>query len=130
MFTSCEFIPKGDSFTKVSSEIPPPDIVLDLSFDTDTLIITHYPFNIYYTAEAGDNLVYGIFLLIENDTLQTDFDNHGNFSFKPETFYEEGVHNLEMHVYTNSNTGSLADETGYEYFKFEYYWTLIIENAY
>ena len=130
IISSCEFIPKGENFSEVDPNVPPPDIVLDLSFDPDTLLIDFYPFTISYSAEAGDNLVYGIFLMIGQDTLQTDWDNNGLFTFKPTTFYEEGVHNLQMDIITNTNTGSLADVAGYEFHTFEYHWTLVIEDTY
>jgi hypothetical protein len=127
--SSCEYIPNGEKFTEINSDIPPPDVVLDLSFDSDTLLITDYPFTISYSADAGDNLVYVIFLLIGQDTLQADYDSNGHFIFSPDSFYEEGTHDLQMDVITNTNTGSLADVAGLEILAFEYHWTLIIENA-
>ncbi len=130
IISSCEFIPKGENFSEVDPNVDPPDIVLDLSFGSDSLFIDFYPFTISYSAEAGDNLVYGIFLMIGQDTLQTDWDNNGQFTFKPSTFYEEGIHDLKMDVITNTNTGSLADVAGYEFLTFEYHWTLVIENTY
>ena len=127
--TSCEYIPEGEAFTEVNSDIPPPDVVLDLSFNSDTLLISDYPYTIAYSVDAGNNFVYGIFLMVEEDTLQSDYDNNGNFTFTPGTFYEAGTHDLRMDVYTNSNTGSLADVARFEVLTFEYHWTLIIENA-
>ena len=129
ILSSCEYIPKGENFSEVNPNVPPPDIVLDLSFDSDTLKINFYPFTISYSVEAGDNLVYGIFLMIGQDTLQTDWDDNGEFTFKPTSFYEEGIHDLKMEIITNTNTGSLADVAGYEFLTFEYYWTLVIENT-
>ena len=129
IITSCEYIPEGEVFTEVNSDVPPPDVVLDLSFDSDTLLISDYPYTIAYSVDAGDNIVYGIFLMVEEDTLQSDYDNSGSFTFTPGTFYEAGTHDLRLDVYTNSNTGSLADVAGFEVLAFDYHWTLIIENA-
>ena len=127
--SSCEYIPKGENFTEVNPNVPPPDVVLDLSFGPDTLWIENHPFTIAYSADVGNNLVYAIFLMIGQDTLQEDYNNSGHFTFTPGTFYEAGTHDLQMDVITNANTGSLADVAGYEYLTFEYHWTLIIENA-
>lgn len=129
IISSCEFIPKGENFSEVDPNVSPPDVVLDLSFDSDTIFINSYPFTISYSADASYNLVYGIFLMIGQDTLRTDWDNNGQFTFKPSTFYEVGKHNLKMNVITNTETGSLADVTGYELYTFEYQWTLFIEDT-
>lgn len=129
VLTSCEYIPEGENFNEVNSDVPPPNVVLDLSFETDTLLIESHPFTIAYSANAGDNLVYAIFLIVGSDTLQADYNNSGHFTFTPGTFYEGGTHDLQMDVITNTNTGSLADVAGYEILTFEYHWTLIIEDA-
>lgn len=123
---SCVFSPDKENFVEVDQNVSAPEInnqTLDL--DSDTLFVWKYTRFSFDLKSSNQKIKTTI---VNYGDQELTFGNHtGSFDINPSVF-PEGTHKVEIKVYTNSGTGSLADKVGAEGYEFKREWVLIVEK--
>ena len=125
LIVSCNYPLKKENFKDIK---PPSDIVyfdLNLIPENDTIeIFTETELN-YGIDAPGLNILH-IEYSINNTTYEL-YNPSGEISITPGD-YSPGYYNFKISFVTNSGSGSVADETGYEGYLSYKEWTLVIDN--
>lgn len=123
LFDCCVFSPDGENFVKLNKDVPPP--VIDnktLDFDKDTIFISTATW-LNFDLTSSNQQISNVVISYESNT--NNYGAKGTFQIDPRNL-QEGFHTLEMKIYTNSGTGSLADKLASEGFIFSKQWVLAI----
>ena len=126
LLMACEkFEPEGEHFVEIEVEEPiVPQIILNPAADT-----LHTRSDVYFSLEVpghdwkdfGYRLYLGNELLEERPYLQKSI-------FFTSNNRQDGHYKLRLELFEKSNTGSLADKVGMEFFIYTYDWVLKIDN--
>lgn len=123
---SCVFSPDKENFVEIDQNVAPPEIsnqTLDLN--SDTLFVWKYTrFN--FDLRSSNQKISSVVIWYDLNT-ETKESSSGYFEINPETL-SEGMHKLEINVFSHSGTGSLADLAGAEGFVFKKEWILIVQH--
>lgn len=123
---SCIFSPDNENFLEIDQDATPPEITNQtLDLDIDTLYVwkyTRFNFDLKSNAQQISSVV-----VTYGDHKLTFQSGKGSFDVNPHT-YPEGTSRVEIKVYTNSGTGSLADAIGAEGYELKNEWVLIVEK--
>ncbi len=128
LFISCEYNLHDEYHRDIDSNIDPPNIEVDLNFQSDTVYIKE-PSIIRFKFTTTNQQVKWVTFYIDDVMLGQVNSNSGLFELSP-TYnnYEEGVHDMKIEAFTNSGTGSIGDAVGAEGFLFSYTWILVIDE--
>ncbi len=131
IISSCEFSPGNIPETVIEkpSEIAPM-MEIDLTPEKDTLklaepaIIT-YRFNAYPRKVHWVQFYFDDKLLFERD-YSLDTQLHAELDPRP---YDDGLHRLEIKVFTSSGSGSIADKLQGEGYLYQLFWPVIVDHT-
>lgn len=129
ILNSC-YEPSGTQYIEVDPTNEKPDISIDLKDYEDTIVVTKTTTYFLNIATGDKDLNYAE-VYIDDEYFQR-FDNETKIiamEINPNDL-ELGAHKMTIKVMSNSKTGSLADSLGYEGYKSEQSWTLIILDNY
>jgi hypothetical protein len=127
LLTNSCFNPSSTNYVEVSSETTEPNIVIDFNVIGDTIKINH-DCAVKFTYSIGDNKLNWVKVFIDTTEYTTsDIGNH-TFSFNiSRSTLKPGIHNIDIIIFTNSNTGSLADHLKVEGYLAESKWILLFK---
>jgi hypothetical protein len=129
VFHACEFDTEKvwDSPADPNAEPPVVDVVqLDLEQDSIWLL---YGREVSFRFSSSRDDILGTELLIDNEVNRTFYSNEGVFSLDHFSL-SEGLHILQLNVYTTAGTGSIADRLGLESYVFTKTWKLFVIKDY
>ena len=129
VFHACEFDTEKvwDSPADPNAEPPVIDVVyLDLEQDSIWLL---YGREVSFRFSSSRDDILGTELLIDNEVNRTFYSNEGVFSLDHFSL-SEGLHILQLNVYTAAGTGSIADRLGLESYVFTKTWKLFVIKDY
>jgi hypothetical protein len=128
----CEY-QLNDIYTNpVNKEVQPPDAnALSINLDLQTDIIYLYNSKaINFNFSTDDQSIQGVVLFIDDKEEEVIIGSEGQFSGINYYALAEGNHSLELRIYTNSGTGSIADQLGQESFLLSRKWVLYVDKTY
>ena len=124
ILNSC-FNPDSVNYVAVNPETTKPNVVLNLNYPGDTIVITK-DCNLYFTYSTGDKDLNWAEIFIDSSQYFFSMTEQGRLEVRmPSNDLTEGVHSLEILIFTNSKTGSIADKEHAEGFLFTRNWVLI-----
>ncbi len=107
-----------------------PDIqIVTLNLAADSVFI-YWDKEVVFDFKTDDQKIHGVKFILDGKEYYTTYNNSGVFSF---TYFmlSHGIHRLVVEVYTETGSGSLADELGYEQFVFSKEWVVeVYRNIY
>lgn len=116
--TSCEFVSTEKFESDLHSDIEGEDLeIINLTIESDTLYVTD-SLIIQYEFTTQSNEVLGVEVLINTQLYYASEGGKGQFLIDPEMFFP-GYYKLALKIYTETNSGSIADILGYEVFRYE-----------
>lgn len=126
---SCEYEPSGVHERDVQKDANPPQMqTVELNVNNDSIFLYNY-WNIRFQFQCPNHNIIGVRLLVDSIEIGRVNSYTGTFSILP-YYFEAGVHEMVMQVYTNSGTGSIGDILGMEGYVFWHKWQLIIKGSY
>lgn len=129
VFHACEFdtAKVWDSPADPDAEPPVVDVVyLDLEQDSVWLL---YGRDVSFRFSSSRDDILGAESLIDGEVSQTFYSDEGVFSLDYFSL-SEGLHTLQLNVYTTAGTGSIADRLGLESYVFTKTWKLFVIKDY
>ncbi len=120
---SCEYEPTEKFNRNVNQNVTPPNIqIVSLNINRDTLYLfadtlVDFRFN------SNNQAISAVQFLIDNQIKETVNSNTGTFDIQIANL-TNGIHKMQINIYTASNTGSIADKVGAEAFVASKTWTL------
>lgn len=108
---------------------PPADYIpFELSLDSagDTLYLTE-PTAIQVNFEANRLEIYKVIVYLDDLIVYDGLNPKPNISLDPERISPD-YYTFSVYIFTNSATGSVADQVGQEGYRFEGHWTLAIDS--
>ncbi len=126
--TSCEY-PLNDIYNrKVNQEVSAPNIqVVELNLDTDTLYV-YGNFGVKFKFTTDNQAIQRVSVLIDGNEKGSVESNTGTFYVDCES-QSSGMHDLTIRIFTNTGTGSLAEELGQEMFIGYRTWKLVVNHS-
>ena len=122
-FYACKYEPVGFYDRAVDQNSDPPQIqVIELNFNEDTIILYRNK-TIRFKFDTQYHNVVAVRLLVDTTEIGLFKGASGEITLNP-WYFSEGIHNLELQVYTGSGTGSIADAIGLEGYGFSKKWKL------
>ncbi len=121
---ACQFNPDDTYFADLEEPTEPELEIVELSLYSDTIFLTYYK-DIQFNFSAGQHNVMQVDILVDDEQKYSSSNYNGTFTILANDI-SEGIHKLSFSVITNSNSGSIADQLGYEGFQFlSNEWTLV-----
>lgn len=124
IMTGCEYQLNEINYVEFVDSSIQHEFELILSTSSDTIEVFD---NMEFTYDLNTNgleIYTGAFTIDSTDWKANSKD--GSFTLYPDNF-EPGYYTLRLNLTTSSGTGSIADVTGTEVYKYEKEWTLIID---
>jgi hypothetical protein len=129
VFHACEFdtAKVWDSPADQNAEPPVVDVVhLDLEQDSVWLL---YGRDVSFRFSSSRDDIMGAEFLIDGEVSQTFYSDEGVFGLDYSGL-SDGLHTLQLNVYTAAGTGSIADRLGLESYVFTKTWKLFVIKDY
>ncbi|MBZ0241696.1 MAG: hypothetical protein K8F24_00650, partial [Bacteroidales bacterium] len=126
---SCTY--KSDEYYSPPTNPNPdsPDLqIVSLNLDEDTVFI-YWDKDVVFDFKTDNQKVHGVRFILDGDEYYTKDNNSGSFSFTY-LMMSHGINSLVVEVYTETGSGSLADELGYEQFMFSREWVVEVYRPY
>lgn len=129
LIPSCEYKTSEIFDVPVVETVGVPSIkAVDLNFSKDTIHID-YGRNVQFKFDAGEFNVLAIKFYLNDVPIQTVMSGEGEVYFEYDTM-SSGEHRLNLELYTNSGTGSIADSIGAEGYVIYKTWVLYVDRDY
>jgi hypothetical protein len=126
---SCEYEPSGVHDRNIQKDANPPQIqTVELNITSDSIFLYNY-WNIRFQFQCPDHNINGVRLLVDSIEIGRVNSDAGTFEVLP-YYFDVGVHDLRMEIYTNAGTGSIGDILGIEGYVFWHKWKLVIRGSY
>ena len=125
LFWSCQIQP--DEITKTRIDQTLKDAPVLYFFENQETLYLRGTQSIYYYPEDGQEIFLAE-VYLDDELIHTDSENYGNFHFDSK-LVSDGEYELKVHLYTASETGSLADKLGSEPVLHVYTRNAIVDNA-
>lgn len=104
-----------------------PDLqIVSLHLDADTVYI-YWDEDVEFEFKTDNQQINGVKFILDGKEYYRKYNNSGSFSFTY-LFLSNGIHRLVLEVYTETGSGSLADELGYEQFVFSKEWVIEVNR--
>jgi len=130
-FSYCKYSPSDipETYIELPSEANA-TILFELQPNEDTIKLFE-PTTLLYNINTLNKELYGVGFYLDDELLERqNYFNTEPYEFKFNTNnYNEGIYRFSIKVYTNTNTGSLADLVGAAGLMFELEWVLIIDKT-
>jgi hypothetical protein len=124
--SACEFNPSDIPMSDIKKPVSGEPMEIRLTPDMDTLRIA-YPVWVIYSVNAGDHKIYDI--KIQFDTSILKIEGYTDIrTYLDLTDVSDGMHDLNVNVYTSTNSGSIADKLDAEAFLYEKHWPVYINK--
>jgi hypothetical protein len=117
----CKYQLDKESFTEVTPPSGTRDFDINLIPENDTINIFS-PTEIVYNLNTFELEIHYAEFILESDTFKI-FNNTGSIYVDP-LDYIPGYHTLSLKLYTNSGSGSVADQMGFEGYYVEKNWVV------
>lgn len=126
--SSCEYNPTGVYEREtVSNPISPEIQAIELYLNEDTVFFYTTQMKINFNFRSSDQKIIYVRFLVDGIQKSVIESNSGQFSFE-NIGLPQGIHSLQMDVFTHSGSSSIADILGMEGFLFSKNWVLKSEN--
>lgn len=125
VLASCEYEPHGIYDAKIP-EPEPFDLTISLD-NTSSSFNVFFPTTFKYSVDLRGRKLYEIQYFLNDNLIHTNDVASGSFGIDP-IDYSIGTYQLTMKVITNTESGSLADNTGNEAFIFNSEWEIHIDG--
>jgi len=100
-----------------------PDLqIVTLNLEEDTVFI-YWDKEVVFDFTTDNHKIHGVKFILDGEEYYTKYNNSGRFKFT-HLLLSHGIHRLVVEVYTETGSGSLADELGYEQFVFSKEWVV------
>ncbi|HPF51818.1 MAG TPA: hypothetical protein PK335_09600 [Draconibacterium sp.] len=126
VFAGCYYNPSGDHFEEIAQEGTPPEIEVELNFDTDTLYVNNNEWIMFHYTQNSDKVNWARFIIDGQETSPNDEKQGGLELYYYLPGFTPGIHSLSMQLFTRSGTGSIADYVGAEGFLMQKDWVLVV----
>lgn len=130
-FIACEYEPKGGFYRVVNPETELPDLIVEANFDADTLIL-EWGTRLEFAYEITNKKILSVKAYIDEFELNishNSFDVRVTLSEGLECFKGPGIYNFKLDIFTNSETGSIADLAGAEGFLYRQEYVLVMIDS-
>ena len=127
---SCEYELTDIYEPERDEDRPPPEIVVhELSFQEDTIFAYSSQLLSFRFSTLGEEEILGVRVLLDQMEYEVIHDSVGSAGFNHE-FLRKGPHQVDLEIYTTSETGSIADQLKEEQYVFKSGWVLYIVKDY
>lgn len=106
--------------------VPPNLQIVTLNLDADTVFI-YWDEDVVFEFKTDNQQIHGVKFILDGEEYYSKYNNSGSFSFTY-LLLSHGIHQLVLEVYTETGSGSLADELGYEQFIFSKEWVVDVNR--
>ena len=127
---SCEFKPSDIPLSPVEKPTGVPEISIALSPSMDTIRLSG-PAWVTYMLETEGRKLYNVTMTLDKETdvdISYESDNKIKAYLNTNPL-KDGIHSLEILIYTATNTGSIADKIGNEAYVYYLRWPVYINKA-
>ena len=127
LIVGCEYKPDGENFVEI---IPVSfgDIVMNLLDQEDTIRLKGQTTFTYHIKTQEKQQIYSLKIFIDGKSIIDYPESSGSFIMVPGD-YEDGMHRVNMEIYTSSGTGSLADVVGAEALYYSHEWIVWVDKT-
>jgi len=126
LFYSCEYEPVEIYNRTVNQNVAPPQLqVVQLNLEKDTVFIYDIQRNLQFNFTTNNQTIKTVRFLLDNKEIYSVNSNTGSFWFLSQDF-TIGTHTLQLQVYTNSGTNSIADILGAEGYRMIKSWVVMV----
>lgn len=123
LLCSCEFPLEKEYFREIEEPAPSHPITLELSEETDTILLFQKT-EISYNFDTKGLDIIAVRFTMEEKSWEF-YTAKGSFTLDPK-YYSDGFHELHAELFTNSGSGSIADIAGGEGYYATRTWTVRI----
>ena len=123
----CTFEPEEEFFKEVKEVTPSPIINLTDYNEEDTIVMLQPTIFKYMVAINEPSTLQEIQIVLDSTAIHSTFTVFGEFTLSQSSI-ALGIHKLTIQFTAKSNSGSLADKVGYEYFQVWKTWVLKVER--
>ncbi len=126
---SCTY--KSDDYYSPPTNPNPdsPDLqIVTLNLEEDTIVL-YWDKDVVFNFKTGNQKILQVKFILDGNEYYTKDNNSGSFRFT-HRILSLGIHYLSVEVYTETGSGSLAEELGYEQFVFSKEWVVEVYTPY
>lgn len=128
LLAACEMPLSDDYYRDIPhEETIPIDIDLNALTDGQSILITQAT-NLQYALSAFGKEISGVSFTMGNKEWESANQPLGSLSITPEEF-PAGRYTLTCNIYVKSNNGSIADQSGSEYYGGSFSWPILIDYS-
>lgn len=125
---SCTFSPSGDNYNEEIQIPDEPIIELDLaSISPDSLIPLIKPMELTFRVASENGSFERGLILLNGKEIANFFQKETTFQISPSNL-NNGTHNLQIIAFFRTESGSLADQSGIEFFESSKDWNLEVDK--
>lgn len=125
--SSCVYDTNEVYDTPVDKNTIPPEIqTVKLNLGEDSVFLYDYN-KIHFSFKSNLQSIVGVEFLVDGVSKPVVLSGNGTVNINDNSL-NEGVHSLEMRIYTHSGSGSIADQVDMESYVFSKSWILVVSH--